>query len=87
MIYAGCYVLASIVLIDFYYDDPVCKNLIKDPSIVQIAIQILKNLNYNIIPLFGFAKCPCQDLKIMCQKSRPNKFRKKSLRSHRSKSV
>lgn len=69
MMLSACYVLTNIILVDFYRNDPVCENLVKDSSIFQVIIQILELLDYNLIPSFGFLSKSPYEVKIFSPKN------------------
>lgn len=56
MIFASCYALACLVLVDLCNENPVVKHLVNDSSIFQVMLKILSYFNYNIIPLFKFVQ-------------------------------
>jgi serine/threonine protein kinase len=63
MLYAGCYVLVSTILVDNCNSDPVYSNLVDDHSIFQIILKILDNLKYNFIGHLGFSEISLERLK------------------------
>lgn len=65
MIYAGCYLLTCVVLVDLYNEDPILENLISDSSIFQVMLRILALLDYNIIPIFQFVNAPEEKITLL----------------------
>jgi hypothetical protein len=63
MLYAGCYVLVSVILVDDCFNDPVYCNLVEDHSIFQVILKILNNLKYDFIRHLGFMENSLEKLK------------------------